>query len=85
MNEDIIGNITTIIKILIMTIAPTIAVYLGTSNETVIAFLTACLTFALAILDAKYPNTLKLFDNQKNQIDPSDILNPEYECDIDEY
>ena len=40
-----------------MTVAPAIAVYLGTSEQTVTAFLTAVLTFALAVLDAKYPNT----------------------------
>jgi uncharacterized membrane protein YqaE (UPF0057 family) len=74
MDKDIIGNITTIIKILIMTVAPAIAVYLGTSQETVIAFLTAVLTFVLAICDAKYPNT---FGSNKT-IEESDVLNDEY-------
>ena len=79
MDKDIIGNLTTIIKILIMTVAPAIAVYLGTSQETVIAFLTAILTFALAVIDARYPNTLRLFDNQKDiPCDDDEILNPEY-------
>ena len=83
MNKDIIGNITTIIKILIMTVAPAIAVYIGTDEQTVIAFLTAILTFALAIIDAKYPNTFNntpsstettsVFDND------APVLNDEYE------
>lgn len=77
--EEIIGNITTIIKILIMTIAPAIAVYIGTDSQTVITFLTACLTFILAVVDAKYPNTMRVFDNNTNTIpnEPT-ILNDEY-------
>ena len=93
MDKEIIGNLTTIIKILIMTIAPTIAVYLGTDSQTVIAFLTACLTFltacltfALAVLDAKYPNTLGLFDNAQNPVITHDeeILNDEYVTGADD-
>ena len=77
--EEIIGNITTIIKILIMTIAPAIAVYIGTSQETVTTFLTACLTFILAVYDAKYPNTMKVFDNQPTiTTNEPEILNDEY-------
>ena len=74
-----------------MTVAPAIAVYLGTSEQTVTAFLTAVLTFALAVLDAKYPNTFTqtveppskptyngdIFDNDAP-------LNPEYESDDDD-
>lgn len=87
MDTELIGNITTIAKILIMTIAPTIAVYLGTDDQTVIAFLTACLTFTLAVLDAKYPNSMKLFDNHNPVITTEDgILNDEYVtgCEDDE-
>ena len=83
--EEIIGNITTILKILILTAAPGIAVYIGTDEQTVIAFLTACLTFALAVCDAKYPNDLRIF--QKTPISYTDedvILNDEYTTSIDE-
>ena len=80
MNPDIIGNITTIIKILIMTIAPAIAVYIGTDEQTVIAFLTAVLTFILAVIDARYPNTLKVFDNQ-TIAEHSESLNDEYDLE----
>ena len=86
MDKDIIGNLTTIIKILIMTVAPAIAVYLGTSQETVIAFLTAILTFALAVIDARYPNTMKVFDNQTTipcDDEDDEILNPEYTAPYD--
>ena len=75
MDKDIIGNLTTIIKILIMTFGPAIAVYIGVKPDTVIAFLTACLTFGLACLDAKYPNTI--FTNT-NTATESEILNDEY-------
>lgn len=81
MNKDIIGNITTIIKILIMTVAPAIAVYIGTDEQTVIAFLTAILTFALAVIDAKYPNNINAF--QSETADNNEALNDEYECDDD--
>jgi uncharacterized membrane protein YqaE (UPF0057 family) len=74
MNPDIIGNITTIIKIVIMTIAPAIAVYIGTDEQTIITFLTACLTFALAIIDAKYPNNF----GDKPVAAESEVLNDEY-------
>ena len=80
MDQDIIGNITTIVKILIMTIAPAIAVYIGTDSQTVIAFLTAILTFILAVIDARYPNTLKVFDNQ-TVAEHSESLNDEYDLE----
>ncbi len=81
MSKEIIGNITTIIKILIMTVAPFIAVYIGTDEQTVIAFLTAVLTFVLAIYDAKYPNTIGVF--QSETAANNEALNDEYESDDD--
>ena len=84
MNDEIIGNLTTIIKIVIMTVAPSIAVYIGTDEQSVVAFLTACLTFALAVYDAKYPNTMKVFDNQPQTAEPSEVLNDEYILPDDE-
>ena len=84
--QEIIGNLTTIIKILIMTVAPAIAVYIGTDEQSVVAFLTAILTFALAVIDARYPNTMKVFDNQKDipcDDEDDEILNPEYTAPYD--
>lgn len=78
MNQDIIGNLTTIVKILIMTIAPFIAVYIGTDEQTVIAFLTAILTFILAVIDAKYPNTFMNSNPETVEEEPL-VLNDEYE------
>ena len=73
--QEILGNLTTIIKILIMTLGPSLAVYLNVKPDVVITFLTACLAFGLAVLDAKYPNTL--FVNQTIDTDDG-ILNDEY-------
>ena len=83
MNEDQIGNITTILKILIMTIAPTLAVYLGVDQNIITTFLTALLALLLALLDAKYPNTFKYFDNDHKPVIETEelVLNEEYECD----
>jgi hypothetical protein len=87
MSKEIIGNLTTIIKILIMTVAPFIAVYIGTDEQTVIAFLTAILTFGLAVIDAKYPNTFGSTEpEQKEEIFDNDapVLNDEYEFSGDD-
>ena len=65
-----------------MTVAPAIAVYLGTSEQTVIAFLTAILTFALAVIDAKYPNNINAF--QSETAEHGESLNDEYELGDDE-
>ena len=59
-----------------MTVAPAIAAYIGTDNQTVIAFLTAVVTFVLAVYDARYPNTLGLFGN--NTVPEDEVLNLEY-------
>lgn len=69
-----------------MTVAPYIAIQLGTDDGTVIAFLTAVLTFILAIYDARYPNTMSIFGNKPHPtLEESEILNDEYEADVDEY
>lgn len=62
-----------------MTVAPAIAVYIGTDEQTIITFLTAVLTFILAVLDAKYPNTMSVFDNNETA-EHSESLNDEYDC-----
>lgn len=75
--NEFIGNLTTILKILIMTIAPTIAVYIGIDQQTVLTFLTAVITFIIAIIDAKYPNTI--LDKTTNEptvyvnLDPNEL------------
>lgn len=55
---EIIGNLTSIAKILICIIAPMIAVYLGTDENTVISLLTAIVGLLFGLMDAKFPNTI---------------------------
>lgn len=57
-NEEFIGNLSSIVKILICIIAPAAAIYLGTDENTVIALLTAIAGLLFSLVDAKFPNTL---------------------------
>ena len=56
--EELIGNLSSIIKIMICIIAPSCAIYLGTDSDTVIALLTAIAGALFALVDARYPNTM---------------------------
>ena len=57
MNNELLGNITTIIKFVVMTIAPYLALTADMQNQ-LIAVLVAIIGFVLAYLDAKHPNTI---------------------------
>ena len=63
---EVIGNLTTIAKILIITFAPTIAVYLGTDANTTITLLSAIVGCIFGLVDAKYPNTLFKEDSSED-------------------
>ena len=65
MNNEILGNITTIIKFIVMTIAPYLALTADMQNQ-LIAILVAIIGFVLAYLDAKHPNTI--LDNTTNNV-----------------
>ena len=84
MDKDIIGNLTTIVKILIMTFGPALAVYIGVTPDVVVTFLTACLTFGLAVLDAKYPNTIFTNTTPPVELGEAGVLNDEYTLPLDE-
>lgn len=56
--REVIGNLSSIAKILICIIAPMMAVYLGTDENTVIALLTAIVGLLFGLVDAKFPNTI---------------------------
>ncbi len=56
--DSVIANISTILKIFILILAPAVAVYLGTDDDTAVALLTAVFGLILGIIDAKYPNTI---------------------------
>lgn len=56
--DDLIGNLSTIVKILICIIAPTTAIWIGTDENTAVALLTAIAGLLFSLIDAKYPNTI---------------------------
>lgn len=57
MNNELLGNITTIIKFIVMTIAPYLALTADMQNQ-LIALTVAIIGFILAYFDAKHPNTI---------------------------
>ena len=65
MKKKLLGNITTIIKYIVMTIAPYLALTADMQNQ-LIAILVAIIGFVLAYLDAKHPNTI--LDNTTNNV-----------------
>lgn len=66
MNNELLGNITTIIKFIVMTIAPYLALTADMQNQ-LIAILVAIIGFVLAYFDAKHPNTI--IDNTTNNVE----------------
>lgn len=66
MNNELLGNITTIIKFIVMTIAPYLALTADMQNQ-LITILAAIIGFVLAYLDAKHPNTI--LDNTTNNVE----------------
>lgn len=73
-NEEFVGNLTTIMKILILTFVP--AAFLETVDANVLAtVLTAIIMFVFSFIDAKYSNTFAIFSentNNGNDIDVSE-------------
>lgn len=66
-NDDFIGNLSTIVKILVCIIAPSLAIWLGTDENTSIALLTAFVGLLFSLVDAKYQNSL--FNNNSLPLD----------------
>ncbi|MFR3376092.1 MAG: hypothetical protein ACLTQR_03755 [Methanobrevibacter smithii] len=64
--NELLGNITTIIKFIVMTIAPYLALTADMQNQ-LIAVLVAVIGFILAYFDAKHPNTI--LDNTTNNVE----------------
>lgn len=65
MNTDTIGNLTTLIKFVVMTIAPYLSLTEAMQNQ-LIAILVAIIGFILAYYDAKYNNTVIGSGNSDN-------------------
>lgn len=64
--NELFGNLTTIIKFVVMTIAPYLALTADMQNQ-LIAILVAIIGFVLAYFDAKHPNTI--LDNTTNNVE----------------
>ena len=59
----------------------------GVDVTTLAAVIGAIIGLIISIIDAKYPNTFKIFDNDITpvEIDTEQVLNPEYETgDVDD-
>ena len=93
-NNNIIGNISTIIKYISMISAGYLIGYLATKglnlpiDQVQLAEIISTIIFAiLAYVDSRYPNTFKFLGNDVSHVPVEDILdeplNPEYECDDD--
>jgi len=87
-----IGNITTIVKWISMTLAGYLigiitahGLKLGVDAQTLSEVIGAFIFLALGYLDAKYPNTFKFLGNAQLPLDPTEpVLNEEYECEVED-
>jgi hypothetical protein len=92
MNDNLIGNTSTIIKFLALTISgwilSTLAAQgynLGIDATTLASVIGAVIGLLFAYIDAKYPNSFKWLDNAPVPMETEEtVLNDEYECDEDD-
>ena len=56
------GNISTIVKMILLTVLPYIVADVQTQNQ-LTSIILAIVGFLIAYIDAKYPNTLSFLDN----------------------
>ena len=79
------GNISTIVKMILLTVLPYIIADTQTQDQ-VISIILAIVGLIIAYIDAKYPNTLAFLDNAPTLEEPAQvgeirqpiILNEEY-------
>lgn len=74
MNEEFVGNVSTIVKVLILTFVP--AAFLEQVDANALSVvLTGIIMFVFSIIDAKYANTFKILGKEKTSIeeDPEEI------------
>ena len=79
------GNISTIVKMVLLTVLPYIIADSQTQNQ-VISIILAIVGLLIAYVDAKYPNSLAFLDNAEVETEPAQvgeirqpiILNEEY-------
>ena len=68
MNEEFVGNLSTIIKVLVLTFVPAAFLEQVDANTLSIA-LTVIVMFVFSIIDAKYANTFKILKNDTQDIE----------------
>ena len=79
------GNISTIVKMILLTVLPYIIADSQTQDQ-VVSIILAIVGLIIAYIDAKYPNTLAFLDNEATLDEPAQvgeirqpiILNEEY-------
>lgn len=88
--SNVKGNLTTIVKFAIMTIAPYLGMAEATQNQT-ISVIVAIIGLLLAYFDAKYDNTIftqpNIQENTKREAPQyleEDAINPEYTSEVDD-
>ena len=85
------GNISTIVKMILLTVLPYIIADTQTQDQ-VISIILAIVGLIIAYIDAKYPNTLSFLDNAPTLEEPAQvgeirqpiILNEEYVTPIED-
>ena len=85
------GNISTIVKMVLLTVLPYIIADTQTQDQ-VISIILAIVGLIIAYIDAKYPNTLAFLDNAPTLEEPAQvgeirqpiILNEEYITPIED-
>ena len=68
MNEEFVGNLSTIIKVLVLTFVPAAFLEQVDANTLSVA-LTVIVMFVFSIIDAKYANTFKILKNDTQDIE----------------
>ena len=85
------GNISTIVKMILLTVLPYIIADTQTQDQ-VVSIILAIVGLIIAYVDAKYPNTLSFLDNEAVETEPAQvgeirqpiILNEEYITPIED-
>lgn len=85
------GNISTLVKMILLTVLPYIVADVQTQNQ-LTSIILAIVGFIIAYIDAKYPNTLSFLDNTPTIEEPAQvgeirqpiILNEEYITPIED-
>lgn len=64
MNEEFVGNVSTIVKVLVLTFVP--AAFLEQIDANALSVvLTGIIMFVFSIIDAKYSNTFEILGNKE--------------------